>query len=127
MVNIEETSFGWIRINGKRYDHDVVVYEDGEKQDIIKRKKRITKRKHGTSHKFTREEMETYIGSIDTDDIDKIIVGTGQYGKLGLLPETKELLDELNIEYIEKKTPQLVELSKQLEQKGKIYIIHLTC
>ncbi len=127
MVNIEETSFGWIEIDGKRYDHDMVVYQDGEERNIIKRKKRITKSKHGTSHKFTRKEMETYLELVDIDDIDKILVGTGQYGELGLLPETKELLDELDIDHVEKKTPELVELSDQLEQIGVIYIIHVTC
>ena len=121
---IEETSFGSVTIDGVIYDHDVVILPD----EIIRRKKEITKNKHGTSHKFTKEEMKFYLNRVDISDINLVIVGTGQYGKLGLKPETKKLLEENDIEYEQVKTPELIKQYKNSDsRKNSITIIHVTC
>lgn len=122
-MKIEKTKFGSIWIEGEKYNHDVVLYPDG----IEKRKKSITKNKHGTSHKFTREEMEEYLRKVDTEKIDLLVVGTGQYGKLYLLPETKKLLEEKGIKAVELETPDAI---KRFNQEGKarnLGIFHVTC
>ncbi len=46
-MKIEETRFGNITIDGKTYDHDVVIRLFG---DVIKRKKKLSKKYYGTSH-----------------------------------------------------------------------------
>lgn len=51
-MKIEAPGFGSIRIDGEEHNHDVVIFPE----KVAERKKRITKEKHGTSHKFTREE-----------------------------------------------------------------------
>ncbi|KXA98983.1 hypothetical protein AKJ41_06220, partial [candidate division MSBL1 archaeon SCGC-AAA259O05] len=71
-MNIESTEFGSITIDGEKLDHDIVIYPD----KIEKRKKWITKEKHGTSHKFTREEMEEYLNQVDTEKLRVILIGT---------------------------------------------------
>lgn len=124
-MNIEDISFGSITIDGERYDHDVVIFPSG----VRKRKKWITKEKHGTSHKFTRGEMREYLDRIDSENIDLIIVGTGLYGRLGLLDEAKELLEEREIKAIELKTPEAAkrfEEGKEAKDR-KIGIFHVTC
>lgn len=124
-MKIEAHSFGSIRIDGEDHDHDVVIFPER----VAKRKKRITKEKHGTSHKFTREEMEEYLEKVGTDQIEKVIVGTGQYGKLGLLDEAKELLEERGIEIVEAKTPKATRLFSEGEtpRGQKLGIFHVTC
>jgi len=121
MLKIENTEFGEVTVNGQSYDHDIVVFSD----QIIERKKWITKDKHGTSHKFTRDEMKEYIESAHGQKMDKVVIGTGQYGKLGLLPEAEEYLEEKSIEYEMKKTSDLV--GEEIDEEKNLVIIHVTC
>ncbi|MEF8832247.1 MAG: MTH938/NDUFAF3 family protein [Candidatus Thermoplasmatota archaeon] len=123
MLKIEETDFGEITLNGETYDHDIVIFPN----EIIERKKWITKEKHGTSHKFTRDEMEEYLNEVDKSNIDRVVIGTGQYGKLGLLSESKEHLDQHDIEYSERKTSDLVGQIEDHFRNRTVFIIHVTC
>ncbi|MFP4051949.1 MAG: MTH938/NDUFAF3 family protein [Thermoplasmata archaeon] len=118
---IEDTSFGKVKIEGETYKHDIVIYPD----KIIKREKEISKSQHGTSHNFTKEEMKEYIERTDQEDIKQVIVGTGQYGKLELLPETEKYLEVNGIDYKQIRTPDLV--GKYLDISNSIIIIHVTC
>lgn len=124
-MKIEDTSFGEIIVDGEKYDHDIVITPN----QIERRKKWITKNKHGTSHKFTREEMEEYLENLEVEDIEIAVIGTGQYGKLGLLKETEELLEEKEIEAIERKTPEAIEFFNDNEKprERKLGIFHVTC
>jgi len=121
MLKIEDTDFGEVTVNGQDYEHDIVVFPD----NIIKRKKWITKDKHGTSHKFTRDEMKEYVETATNQNIDKVLIGTGQYGKLSLLPETEKYLDERGIEYKLKNTSDLV--GEEIDEDKNLVIIHVTC
>ena len=119
---IEDTSFGKVKVDGKVYNHDIVILPEG----IIEREKQISKSKHGTSHKFTKEEMENYLNLINRP-IENVIVGTGQYGKLHLLDETKEMLREKGISWTEMKTTHLVKDTAKFDRDKSIVIIHVTC
>lgn len=121
MLKIEDTDFEEITVNGQTYDHDIVIFPE----KIIQRKKWITKDEHGTSHKFTRGEMKEYIEREGSEDIDEVIVGTGQYGKLDLLPETKRYLEEKDIEYELDETSDLV--GERIDEQKTIVILHVTC
>lgn len=124
-MKIDSTSFEKITVDGIDFDHDVVIFPDC----IKKRKKWISKEKYGTSRKFTRDEMSEYLGDVKKEDIDILIVGTGQYGKLGLMDEAKELLEEENIEFRELKTPEAIEFFNENKEppREKIGIFHVTC
>lgn len=118
-MRIEYPSFGRIIIDGKTYDQDVVVYPSGR---IEKRKKWLSKDKHGTSHKLDPDELREYL----TEDFDVLLVGTGAWGRLSLLPESRELV--ANKEIIEKPTGDAVELFNELHGKRKVLaIFHITC
>ncbi len=120
---IEDTSFGEVVIDGQTYEHDVVIFPG----KIIQRKKWITKDQHGTSHKFTKEEMKEYIDQVDKQKIKRVVMGTGQYGELHLLQETQEYLRDQGIEFIERKTPALVDKSGDHRRNHALFIIHVTC
>lgn len=124
-MEIEAEKFGEIEIDGETYDHDVVVLPD----EIIERKKWITKNQHGTSHRFTREEMKEYLSKVEPPNIKKVIVGTGHFGKLGLLEEARDLLEEFNIEAMEFETPEAAKifLEDEASRGQKIGIFHVTC
>jgi hypothetical protein len=50
---IDNTQFGSITVDGKTYDHDVIIRLSG---DIEKRKKKLPKEKYGTSHIISKDE-----------------------------------------------------------------------
>lgn len=111
--------FGRIVIDGKAYDHDVVVYPSGR---VEKRKKWISKGKHGTSHKLDPEELREYL----KEDFDVLLVGTGMYGMLSLLPESRELVRGKEI--IEKPTPEALEYFEEFRGRKRVLaIFHVTC
>jgi hypothetical protein len=58
-MTIDSTTFGTITIDGKTYEHDVVVRLSGE---IVKRKKKLSKRLYGTSH--VEDVLVAYIGIV---------------------------------------------------------------
>ncbi|AMM54673.1 Mth938-like domain-containing protein [Pyrococcus kukulkanii] len=118
-MKVGEVKFGSVEINGIKYNHDIVIYPSGR---IERRKKEISKKKHGTSHKFDPEELKEYL----REDFDVLIVGTGIYGMLSLLPEARELVKEKDI--IERPTPEALKLVEELWGKKKVLaIIHVTC
>jgi hypothetical protein len=52
-MEVESTTFGTITMGGKTYEHDVVVRLSG---DVVKRKKKLSKKYYGTSHILSKEE-----------------------------------------------------------------------
>ena len=54
-MEIESTTFGNITIDGKTYEHDVVIRLSGE---VVKRKKKLSKKHYGTSHVVSKEEAK---------------------------------------------------------------------
>jgi len=118
-MRVEFPEFGRIVVDGKVYDHDIVIYPSGK---IEERKKWLSKNKHGTSHRLDPDELREYL----TEDFDILIVGTGAWGRLSLLPESRELV--ANKEVIEKPTGDAVELFNGLWGKRKVLaIFHITC
>ena len=52
-MKIENTTFGTITIDGKTYEHDVLIRLSGE---VVKRKKKLSKKYYGTSHVLSKDE-----------------------------------------------------------------------
>ena len=118
-MKLEYPSFGKIIVDGKTYEHDVVVYPSGR---VEKRKKWLSKSKHGTSHKLDPDELREYL----TEDFEVLIVGTGYYGYLSLLPGSRELVRDKEV--YELPTRKAVELFNELNEKKRVLgIFHVTC
>ncbi len=115
------SEFGWIEIDGKVYEYDIVIYPDGK---IERRQKEISKRKHGTSHRLDIEEVTNYLGHGE----EVIIVGTGQYGMLSLTEESLKLLKDLGLEIIQLPTREAIKKYIELSGKKRVLgIFHVTC
>ncbi|MGA2152455.1 MAG: hypothetical protein ABSG48_09935, partial [Geobacteraceae bacterium] len=54
-MKIDSSEFGSIIIHGETYPHDVLIRLSGE---IMKRRKKLSKRVYGTSHIMSLEEAE---------------------------------------------------------------------
>jgi hypothetical protein len=75
-MRIDRTAFGEITIDGKTYDHDVIIRLSGE---ILKRKKKLSKRLYGTPHVVSEDEAKF----VFEKGCRQLIVGSGQEGNVG--------------------------------------------
>jgi hypothetical protein len=116
------TGFGWIEIDGRRYEKDILVHADGT---ISKRKKKVSKP--------LREEYghtplsEGKVKPLLKEDPEVIVVGTGQYGDLPLTPVAKKLLEKRGA--IMRTTPKVLPIINGNLNKGRrmVAIVYLTC
>ena len=70
-MRIDRTEFGEITIDGKTYEHDVIIRLSGE---VVKRKKKLSKRLYGTSHIVSKDEAKFVFEKA----CKQLILGSGQ-------------------------------------------------
>lgn len=115
----EATSFGSITIDGQKFEHDVLIRLDGT---IHKRKKKLSKKYYGTSHKISEAEAEF----IYEDGAQVLIVGSGQYDRVRLSAEAQAYFDARGVEVIGLATPQAIQRWNEA-QDNTIGLFHVTC
>jgi len=118
-MKIEETKFGTITIDGKTYDHDVVIRLSG---DVIKRKKKLSKKYYGTSHMLSKDEAKF----VFEKGCKQLIVGSGQMGNVHLSPEAQAYFAKKGCEVLLQPTPAAIQLFNRSKAK-KIGLFHVTC
>ena len=84
-MEIEGTKFGSITIDRKTYQHDVVIRLSGE---VIKRKKKLSKKYYGTSHVLSKDEAKF----VFEKGCEQLIIGSGQIGNVH--PKLKPILQK---------------------------------
>ena len=118
-MRIDHTAFGEITIDGKTYEYDVVIRLSGE---IIKRKKKLSKRIYGTSHVLSKDEAKF----VYEKGCKRLILGSGQYDNVRLFPEAKAYFAEKECEVVIQPTPQAIDAFNEAHGK-KIGLFHVTC
>src|SRR5207253_8114727 len=83
-MEIEGTTFGTITIDGKTYEHDVIIRLSGE---VVKRKKKLSKKYYGTSHVLSKDEAKF----VFERGCEQLILGSGQMGNVHLSPEAEAI------------------------------------
>ena len=86
-MKIENTTFGTITIDGKTYEHDVLIRLSGE---VVKRKKKLSKKYYGTSHVLSKEEAKF----VFERGCNQLVVGSGQMGNVRLSPEAEAYFEK---------------------------------
>ena len=81
-MRIDHTAFGEITIDGKTYEHDVIIRLSGE---VVKRKKKLSKQLYGTSHIVSEDEAKF----VFEKGCRWLILGSGQEGNVRLSPEAE--------------------------------------
>jgi hypothetical protein len=114
-----KTKYGWIEIDGIRYDHDGIILRD---RSVIKRSKKKSKKLKNTYGHTPLSAKE--IEFLEAEEPDVVYIGTGQYGDLPISAEAKAILK--GFETIIRPTSELLEL---LEEENRPYVafIHVTC
>jgi len=116
---IDSTIFGAITIDGKTYEHDVVVRLSGE---VVKRKKKLSKKLYGTSHVLSEDEAKFLFEK----GCDQIIIGSGQMGNVHLSPEAEAYFERKGCEVLLKQTPEAIQVFNRSRAK-RIGLFHVTC
>jgi len=117
--SIQSTRFGSITVGGREYDHDIVICVDGT---IAKRKERLSKAIHGTSHILSLREADY----VYQDGAKVIVIGSGQSGALELSPEAERYFAQRSCTVKIHPTPEAIDVWNA-ETEPRIGLFHVTC
>src|SRR5215813_10567450 len=118
-MEIEGTTFGTITIDGKTYEHDVIIRLSGE---VVKRKKKLSKKYYGTSHVLSKDEAKFVFES----GCEQLILGSGQMGNVHLSPEAEAYFAKKGCKVVLQSTPEAIHVFNRSHAK-KIGLFHVTC
>ncbi|MEO0084054.1 MAG: MTH938/NDUFAF3 family protein [candidate division WOR-3 bacterium] len=123
-MKIDGTGFGWIKINGIKYDTDVIIFANGEIENRYRNFR-------GDNHLVSQWEVEKIIThkTVANEHIEKpeiLIVGTGQAGIVRVTDEAKSFLAKQGIKLIAEITPTAIEIFNKTKDK-KAALFHVTC
>ena len=118
-MKIDSTIFGAIMIDGKTYEHDVVVRLSGE---VVKRKKKLSKKLYGTSHVLSKDEAKFLFEK----GCDQVVIGSGQMGNVHLSAEAEAYFERKRCEVVLMPTPEAIRLFNRSRGK-RIGLFHVTC
>jgi len=112
---IEDYQFGKIIINGKSYSSDVIIFGDTV----------WDKWWRNQGHELCNLDNKQ---AIDEFDPAVLVVGTGKFGLMKVLPETVSFLDSRSIRLIAQKTGKAWKTFNSLAHSEKVLgAFHLTC
>jgi hypothetical protein len=118
-MEIESTTFGTITIDGKTYEHDVIIRLSG---DVVKRKKKLSKKYYGTSHVLSKDEAKF----VFEKGCEQLILGSGQMGNVHLSPEAEAYFAKKGCKVQLQPTPEAIHAFNRSHAK-KIGLFHVTC
>ncbi len=118
-MRIDHTEFGEITIDGRTYEHDVIIRLSGE---VVKRKKKLSKRLYGTSHVVSEDEAKF----VFEKGCRQLILGSGQEGNVQLSPEAEAYFTKKDCQVLIQPTPQAIGAFNEAHGK-KIGLFHVSC
>ena len=113
------TCYGWIEIDGIRYDHDVIVHRD---LTVEKRSKKKSRKHRGF---FSHTPLaETELGFLEKEKPEIVYIGTGQFDELPITTEALMILARFRT--IMRPTPEVLR-SLSNEYRSYAAILHVKC
>jgi hypothetical protein len=114
-MHIDSYQFGKIVIDGTAYNSDIIILGDSVQPDWWRRQ----------SHSLSAEDLKTVI----TAKPSVLVVGCGASGLMKVPDETKQVLQEHNIQLQVLDTSKAVHRFNELSQAGEnaAAALHLTC
>ena len=105
---INSTIFGSITVRGKTFNYDILIRLDGQ---VEKRRKKLSKKLYGTSHKISLEEAKY----IYEKGAEKLIMGTGQTGYVELSKKAEKYFRKKDCKV--KLLPQAIKIWNKARKK----------
>jgi len=118
-MTIERTAFGSITIDGKTYEHDVIIRLSGE---VVKRKKKLSKKYYGTSHVISKDEAKF----VFEKGCKQLVIGSGQMGNVNLSPEAEAYFAKAGCKVFLQPTPEAIDVFNRSRER-KAGLFHVTC
>jgi hypothetical protein len=116
---IDKTKFGSITIDGKCYDHDLIIRLDGS---VEKRKKKLSKEIFGTSHIISLAEAQ----HVFQEGAARLIIGGGQRGTVRLSDEAARFFEQRQCLVVIQPMPEVIQTWN--EARGAVIgLFHITC
>jgi hypothetical protein len=116
---IDGTTFGSITVAHEEYEHDVIIRLNGE---VEKRKKKLSKAIHGTSHIVSLAEAQY----VYERGAQRVIIGTGQGGNVTLSDKAANYFKQMQCEVQMLPTPEAIRAWNEAE--GTVLgLFHVTC
>jgi hypothetical protein len=117
IMDIQEYSFGRIRIDGTTYEHDVVIDRG-----------KVSKRKKNHSKEFRERFGHTPLSLKEKIPwkCSRLVVGTGANGSLPVMDDVQREADDRNIKLIVLPTSEAVGVLNK-ESRRTNAILHVTC
>ncbi|MCS7114581.1 MAG: Mth938-like domain-containing protein [Nitrososphaerota archaeon] len=114
---IDSYSFGFIVINGKRYESDVIVFPEKVIGGWWRRE----------GHKIYVEDLGEVLNHKPTPQV--LVVGTGYSGLVKVMPGVEDALKKRGIKLIVQSTREAYKTFNELLKSGKPVAgaFHLTC
>jgi hypothetical protein len=116
---IDETHFGSVTIDGKVFEHDVLIRLGGK---VEKRKKKLSKAVYGTSHTVSLAEAR----HVHQKGVARLLIGTGQQGRIRLSEEAAAHFTRHRCQVELLPTPDMIPVWNQAEG-AVIGLVHVTC
>ncbi len=117
---IQNTEFGSITVDNGLYEHDVVIRLSG---NVEKRRKKLSKRLYGTSHKVALDEAK----DIFEKGAKRLIIGSGQYGNVALSEEAEEYFRRKACTVALFPTPEAINVWNEAQGDNTIGMFHVAC
>ncbi len=114
MNTIDSYQFGLIVVDGKKYTSDIIISPDVVRSDWWRKK----------GHELCLED----IAEVMAENPEVLIVGTGAYGLMTVLPEVEQDIDARGIKLIVETTEKACTIYNQLCSSQRVAAtLHLTC
>jgi hypothetical protein len=111
---INSYHFGLIVVNGQKYTSDIIIFPD-RIRDNWRRK---------SSHKLRVED----IAEVITENPEVLIVGTGAFGVMKVLPEVVPVVEPKGIKLITEATDKACNTYNQICHSQRVVAaLHITC
>jgi hypothetical protein len=117
-VKVRLLGFGAIEVDGRDYEHDIVI--DGGR--VRQRKKKPSKPyRDGFGHTPLSAEEELPWGG------SRLIIGTGAYGSLPIMAEVMEEAGRRGVDLVALPTEDACRLIASLDGREVYAVLHVTC
>jgi hypothetical protein len=111
------------RMEGYRFGHLIVDGEEQTRDVIILPDRVLTKWWRADGHRL----VFTDLGDVIEELPERLVVGTGAYGKMRLDPEALEQLRQRGVEVESLPTDEAVRRYDELDPRHTAAALHLTC
>jgi hypothetical protein len=114
-MRIDHYKFGQIVIDGQTYDRDLLILADRVSTGWWR----------DQGHRLALADLEEVLA----DPPQVLIVGTGRYGRMSILPETEQALAAQNVELVARPSKAACQTYNEMASAGKrvVAALHLTC